>query len=1186
MFGKLGSQSAAWSVKEKEHYDVKDFRQDPITLLFKCRICPITVGDHWMSTKRLKEHVPSKKHLNSRKIIAQRRKAARSSSRSPSAPTSASTTEAPLCETQTATVDSDRLGDGTAAPCMHVHSDGETATPCPHVHSPIQNTTDLSADPFVQFVPDPSASQDVPAPEEFSRFGWTDSSGRRVFFSAGSEESDPLAESLARALRGTQDKDSIEVNVYTEDLAREDPLFCDDDTDTDGITAEELNSRLFGPDASSEWFPYPDKAAFLTDVLFSSPRLRFSRAQQKAVLSWAKDLGATVPTYLSFRKTQDALLAEVGDPTRRQESGRGNVWYLNEIGDSIKKDMANPFTRSGMTLYPEDAGNQLGEVWHGDKMLRDIPDHLLSPTVRHNGVIYYVDELVQCKQGRWFLPKRWLTRGKVMFASGHHVTESDDGLVVDDATRNEVEVSSFMRNFIQILDENGGIYPLSSQSDEFAKQMPHPLRERAGSRMVYSIPLAVFIDDVSGNKSKQWNKHFSCYMSNGALPRSKLENEFHVRFVATSPFASPLEIMQGVRASIEDTFTEPVVAWDCETKEEVLLRSYGLLFAGDNPMQAELCSCAGLNTNFFCRTCKAGGTREWKQSNEGFAGTGVPRDSVDTAEETFQQILTALEPNIATTLTEAVRASGVKDALAQPIIDVLVKLGQDLRKANPDGTSRSPDEVQTILTEELKKHQQKGEGITNPLFDMDGIDMHKDTPTEILHTILLGVVKYYWGQTIWLLEKGQDFSLFQTRLNSIVSDGLNVTKIQGDYMCQYRGGLIGKHFKTLSQIMAFAVQGLVPPDVLEAWLILGRLTVLLWHTKIDDVGTYTTDLEQCIDDFINITCKCSPSILISKPKFHFLLHLPFFIRRFGPAVLFSTERYEAYNAVFRACSIYSNRLTPSRDIAWSFAGIDRVKHIVTGGWWRDSKTGLWTCAKPRVMRHILDHPEMAAMVGLPTKAVHEPGMPYLWSTEPSKSARFPLGAASRYKTMKGLVACTGDKTFTGQNIIFRHEGGQLSPLSFGTIQEIISSLPADLGSSAEREKTSITRPRIKHTDDIHFIVNTASLHNYQQILSAIPTSLSPHSFTVADQTSLRLAAAVQIREKNSEDGAGVDELIRPLTELDVLGPEVENGPAHDENPDGEIETPTITVLENPIFSRVGTSRARTSQPLKQAPSTL
>jgi hypothetical protein len=81
--------------------------------------------------------------------------------------------------------------------------------------------------------------------------------------------------------------------------------------------------------------------------------------------------------------------------------------------------------------------------------------------------------------------------------------------------------------------------------------MPNPLRAGAGERMVYSVPLIVFIDDVSGNRSKQWNKHFSCYMSNGALPRTKLESEFHVRFVATSPHATPLEIMQGVRASIE-----------------------------------------------------------------------------------------------------------------------------------------------------------------------------------------------------------------------------------------------------------------------------------------------------------------------------------------------------------------------------------------------------------------------------------------------------------------------------------------------------------------------------------------------------------------------------------------------------------------------------------------------------------
>jgi hypothetical protein len=45
---------------------------------------------------------------------------------------------------------------------------------------------------------------------------------------------------------------------------------------------------------------------------------------------------------------------------------------------------------------------------------------------------------------------------------------------------------------------------------------------------------------------------------------------------------------------------------------------------------------------------------------------------------------------------------------------------------------------------------------------------------------------------------------------------------------------------------------------------------------------------RCIDP-LNITC--APIILITKPKFHFLVHLPLFIRRFGPAGI-STERYE------------------------------------------------------------------------------------------------------------------------------------------------------------------------------------------------------------------------------------------------------------------------------------------------------
>ncbi|KZT50729.1 hypothetical protein CALCODRAFT_406879, partial [Calocera cornea HHB12733] len=77
---------------------------------------------------------------------------------------------------------------------------------------------------------------------------------------------------------------------------------------------------------------------------------------------------------------------------------------------------------------------------------------------------------------------------------------------------------------------------------------------------------------------------------------------------------------------------------------------------------------------------------------------------------------------------------------------------------------------------------------------------------------------------------------------------------------------------------------------------------------------------------------------ISKTKMHAALHTPDDILRFSTAVLFSTERYEAFNGVFRRCSVLSNRQAPSRDIAHTFAHFDRIQHITSGGFWKDPTT--------------------------------------------------------------------------------------------------------------------------------------------------------------------------------------------------------------------------------------------------------
>jgi hypothetical protein len=145
----------------------------------------------------------------------------------------------------------------------------------------------------------------------------------------------------------------------------------------------------------------------------------------------------------------------------------------------------------------------------------------------------------------------------------------------------------------------------------------------------------IFVDDVSGNVSKQWNKHFVSYSSNTSLPREYLDKERNIRFVSASPNVNPMELFQGIRESFEcvslffslanfdfishrSASNPGVICYDSILRTECISRPIPYIWAGDNPMQAEACSHTGLTSNKFCRTCFVGGTQEFKRSNEGY----------------------------------------------------------------------------------------------------------------------------------------------------------------------------------------------------------------------------------------------------------------------------------------------------------------------------------------------------------------------------------------------------------------------------------------------------------------------------------------------------------------------------------------------------------------------------------------
>jgi hypothetical protein len=108
-----------------------------------------------------------------------------------------------------------------------------------------------------------------------------------------------------------------------------------------------------------------------------------------------------------------------------------------------------------------------------------------------------------------------------------------------------------------------------------------------------------------------------------------------------------------------------------------------------------------------------------------------------------------------------------------------------------------------------------------------------------------------------------------------------------------------------------------------------------------------------------------PSKMTSKLKLHLLAHLREDILRFGPLVGVATEVFECFNAIFRYCSVLSNHLSPSRDIALQLASQEALKHRLTGSWW-PTTDGDWERSGLSVRSFIQTNPTLQALIGWTT----------------------------------------------------------------------------------------------------------------------------------------------------------------------------------------------------------------------------
>ncbi|KAJ7143259.1 hypothetical protein C8R46DRAFT_1167848 [Mycena filopes] len=843
-----------------------------------------------------------------------------------------------------------------------------------------QNLRDL------QFVPMSSAHGPVAAmgsargqrgPQEMDM--WADFAANGAEFDAGGDAADagvPL-EKLRDEARtfGILDPEKAVRDLGFED---DDGRMGREEEEEDFLAQLMANAGLESPEpdqispkTDSEWFPYSSRTMFLLDTLDNLPRLRISSSMLRVFLWVLKESGCNnVPSFDALRQVQKKLRSEVGIPSIPCKSPFGNVFFMNDPRSIVAQDWANPTTRKLIHVYPEiPEDGIIREIWHAQKWRKSMDLDSLSPMFAAGISHYYVNEVSRLKDGRFIIPIRWLKFRQKIYCDAYSIQFNDknEATVVDNET-SLVCCDDLNGNYLTLRDENK-IPTWSEQTVAagYPTRMPNPKREIAGGDPLYTSFVDYFGDDVSGNRTKSWNKHWNAYFTHRNLPRKLLQQEFHVHFVSTSPNASISEQFREFKAAVESTHSEPVRVEDEDGKTT---RFCIHVNAGpsDNPMQSEIVGHIGSKGNHFCRKCEVGGTQKEKAADEGYHALfepGIPRTKEKIITELKKQVKLACA-GVASKVKESQTQTGVKDIYTQHWIDDLITRFKELKQGEP---TRTDADIQEELVQWTLDNEDQ---IYSGFLTMKGFDPTKDTPVEILHTILLGIVKYIWHvtHTAWTPEQKKTYS---TRLQATATDGLSIHAIRANYIMQYAGSLIGRQLKTIAQTNVFHLHDIVSADKFSAWKAAGELAALLWFPEIRNLAEYRADLKVAVANVLDILSVIDPSKIIAKIKYHLLTHIDEDAVGFGPLVGVATEIYECFNAIFRYCSILSNHLAPSRDIAAQLGDQEALKHRLTGGWWSCGETADWKRAGSGVRHFLVAHPVLQKLLGWTDVTFLRPG---------------------------------------------------------------------------------------------------------------------------------------------------------------------------------------------------------------------
>ncbi|KAE8181051.1 hypothetical protein CF336_g9059 [Tilletia laevis] len=259
--------------------------------------------------------------------------------------------------------------------------------------------------------------------------------------------------------------------------------------------------------------------------------------------------------------------------------------------------------------------------------------------------------------------------GRVVRSGEGHLVLTDERV---EFSVNELSIEPERRRLLQLL-------PLYDGDEEVSQVNAD--RIRCGTKALFSVPVVLFIDDLSGARSKRWNKHEAVYFSNATLDRSSLDLDAHIRLMSISKDVSGEAQLSAAADELIELHRTFITVFDASRQENVMVRPHLLAIMADNPMAASLSSSIGMKGNRFCRLCHVDGSSLGLQTQDGmmaYLKEGDPR-SADSIKAALWAQIEASSANVSEAEMKRLRTeTGTKDEATKRQCDILYTLRKEL----------------------------------------------------------------------------------------------------------------------------------------------------------------------------------------------------------------------------------------------------------------------------------------------------------------------------------------------------------------------------------------------------------------------------------------------------------------------------------------------------------------------------